>query len=520
MGIFELQDAGGKTFEVDAPDMNAAVSAFQKMQGPQAAASPNPAAPAENTYNWGDMAARAGMAVAGNPMAAFTANQDQVNTLKNAASGVTAGVGYAGAAQEGAANFLKSGINYGLGKVIPGYEEGVAKADALRAQNKMIPSPFEATQTLDQNLYQPTTPEGKVGRAALTAIPASLALTPNALTSIPNAANAAARFGAAPAVAGETTRQAFEGTALETPMSMLASLGTGIGAGMLPKGVKAPLTGPSVQDLKGQAKAAYDRVDAANVMVPATEYQSGMNKLFTTLGQEGFDPTLHPKAAVALRRMDELRGQDVGFNTMETMRKIAQGAAGSIEKDERRIGMIMLRQLDDFVDNLPSNVGNEVKEARSIWHQVKKSEAIEELIQRAKDSAPNFSGSGYENALRREFIRFVKDPDNLRGYSQQEIAALRNVAQGGPMENILRWAGKAAPTGIVSGAGSAGIGYALAGPIGAAAVPAAGFLARQGATKMTERNANTVAELMRTGHLPTKNSPSAAVLFRALMEGQ
>lgn len=395
------------------------------------------------------------------------------------------------------------------------------KFEEVRSQAPFnIPSPSDAIKKLASYLPQPQSPAGKIVGAGVEAVPSALALTPNALKSIPNAVNAATRFGAAPGVAGELTRQGFEGTPLEGPASITASLATGIGAGMLPKGIKPTTNAPSITDLKGQAKAAYDKVDQTAPIIPAAEYDSTMNRLFTTLANEGFDPTLHPKAAVALRRMDEIRGGDVGFNKLETMRKIAKDAAGSIDASERRIGQIMIRQIDDAVDNLPSNVGADIKEARSIWQQVKKSENIEELIQRAKDSAPNFSGSGLENAIRREFIKFVKDPDNLRGYSQQEIAALRNVAQGGPIENVLRWAGKAAPTGIVSGAGSTGVGYLLGGPIGAMAVPAAGYLARQGATKMTERNARIASELMRSGKMPEKQSPSAALLFQALTQGQ
>lgn len=448
---------------------------------------------------------------------------------KAVASKALTGIGYAATAPEGAANLLKEGINWGVGKVVPGYTEAVQKADALRNQVKSIPTPNEAVQTLGQNLPQPQTPIGKVAGAVTEAIPSALALTPNALNSVPNAISAATRFGAVPAATSELAGQAFEGTDIETPVRIGTSLVTGAVAGMLPGGVKAPTTVPTKNELTQQAKAAYDKVDQAGVVVHPQAYNTKMNQMFTNLANEGFDPTLHPKAAAALNRMDELRGMPVSFQTLETMRKIAKTAAGSIERDERRIGYLMLNQIDDLVDNLTpqntvagnaANVAQDIKEARTLWSQVRKSDTLDELMLRAENRAAQFSGSGLENAIRTEFRQLVQNPKKLRGFTVEEQAALRKVAQGGPIENVLRWMGKLSPSGAVSGAISGGAGYALGGPIGAMALPAAGYMARQGATKMTNRNAQIANELMRGGSGRSPSNPSAAILYRALMEGQ
>lgn len=439
------------------------------------------------------------------------------------------GVGYAAAAPEMAADLLKKGINWGVGQVVPGYSEAVAKADALRNQVKSIPTPGESVNALRETLPQPQTSVGKIAGAAVEAIPSAVALTPNAMASVPNALNAAVRYGAVPGAVSEGAGQVFEGTALEMPARIAGSIGSSVAMGMLPGGVQQAARAPSTQELSQKAKDAYQRVEQAGVVVHPNEYNSRMNQMFTTLANEGFDPTLHPKAATALRRMEELKGQPVSFQTMETMRKIAKNAAGSIERDERRIGQIMLTQIDDMVDNLSpantiagnsANVAQDISEARSLWHKVRKSDAIEELMKRAENRAAQFSGSGYENALRTEFRQFVQNPKKLRGFTQQEVEALKKVAQGGPVENVLRWAGKAAPTGIVSSVGGGGLGYLLAGPIGAAAVPATGFLARQGATAMTNRNALMANELIRGAPYTPKPNPSAAILYNALTQGR
>jgi hypothetical protein len=140
-----------------------------------------------------------------------------------------------------------------------------------------------------------------------------------------------------------------------------------------------------------------------------------------------------------------------------------------------------------------------LNEARGLWSRYRKTEIIDELMHRAELSAPNFSGSGLENAVRTEFRALAKNSKKMRGFSKAEQAAIEKVAKGGPIENSLRMLGKAAPTGIVSGALSTGAGFAVGGPVGAVALPAAGGAARLGAKKMTLSNAAKAQEIMRAG---------------------
>ena len=84
---------------------------------------------------------------------------------------------------------------------------------------------------------------------------------------------------------------------------------------------------------------------------------------------------------------------------------------------------------------------------------------------------------------------------------------IRKVANGGPVDNLFRWIGKAAPTGIVSGGLAGGAGYLAGGPIGAAAVLGAGAAGRGLATKMTIGNANRASEAVRGGLLGVSPPP-------------
>jgi hypothetical protein len=175
----------------------------------------------------------------------------------------------------------------------------------------------------------------------------------------------------------------------------------------------------------------------------------------------------------------------------------------------------MVDEIDDYIDSLSerdvvagdASKAKALREARNFYSRAKKAEELDKLVERAELSAPNFSASGMENALRTEFRALAKNDRRLRRFTKEEQEAIRRVAKGGPMENTLRMLGKLAPTGVVSGALSSGAGFVTGGPLGAVALPAAGAAARYAATQMTLRNAAMANELVRRGPLTPPPSP-------------
>ena len=96
------------------------------------------------------------------------------------------------------------------------------------------------------------------------------------------------------------------------------------------------------------------------------------------------------------------------------------------------------------------------------------------------------SGANEDNALRQAIKQLARPINNTNtpvakklGFNDQEIAAIKQTAMGTPIGNAARYLGKLAPTGSVSGVLSAGAGYGAAGPMGAIALPAAGYLAKK-----------------------------------------
>lgn len=275
----------------------------------------------------------------------------------------------------------------------------------------------------------------------------------------------------------------------------------------------------STDALKASAQKAYQRADDAGLVISQPAFGKIVDEITFAVREAGIDKSIHPKATGAFQRLHEnaLAGIEPSLQDMELLRRVAKSAASSIEPDERRIASIMVDKLDEAMDNIsPQDVlaGNPVKgiaalkEARGLWSKVRKSETIQELFEKAKNSAPNFSGSGMENALRTQFRQLANNKSKMRGFNKLEQAAIIAVARGGKMENVLRWMGKFAPTGVVSGALSAGGGFAMGGPAGAAALPLMGGIARKAATRMTKQNARRVDEMVRLGRpLPKTQFP-------------
>ena len=102
----------------------------------------------------------------------------------------------------------------------------------------------------------------------------------------------------------------------------------------------------------------------------------------------------------------------------------------------------MVDKLDDWVSGLTprdvtqgGNVGRAtaaLTEARSLWGRARRGEIIEDLIDRAKLRASQFSGSGLENALRTEFRQLAMNEKRMRGFSDAERNAIEAVSRGGP----------------------------------------------------------------------------------------
>lgn len=304
----------------------------------------------------------------------------------------------------------------------------------------------------------------------------------------------------------EAGKGAFVGTALGGAFPVLAA---GLGRAW---GAFRNQAAPALKNLKTQSQRLYKKADKINLVINKDKVQDFVDNLPDVLREEGYHPRIHSKTAVALDELGVSAADDLTLREAQNLRAIAQAAQKSTEPEEQRMGGILVDMLDDFLESVspddvisgdPKLAANILSQARNLWGRYRKGETIEKLLQLAELNAPNFSGSGAENAIRTEFRnlakQLVRDPRKAKLFTAAERKAIEKVAKGGPIANLLRMLGKFAPTGVVSSTLSGGAGYAVGGPAGAVALPTIGFAARAGATKATLGNARAASELVRRG---------------------
>jgi hypothetical protein len=212
----------------------------------------------------------------------------------------------------------------------------------------------------------------------------------------------------------------------------------------------------------------------------------------------------YPRVSDAIKLVDDYRGAPMTPTEMLQVRKSFQAAAQSADPVEARIGTILIRQFDDFT----SPLAPQIAEANQIYRRAMQGDLIETTIELAGSRSGQFSGSGFENALRTEFRglerKIIKGQLKV---TPDEEALIKRIAQGGFSENLARDVGKAAPRGVVSTGISSGVPFAIGTSIGGPALGAAlaattlgaGEIGRRVATSLQGRNAGLLSALARSG---------------------
>lgn len=209
MALFELQDQSGKTFEVEAPDQAAAVSAFKKFTQPTVAQDIKAGAP-----SW-------------------------------LASGVTSALFPA----EGLMNLAGSGLNWAANKVgLRHPMEGNPNLPAVVEQSKQnaanldkigaVSSPSELVQKIIPK-YEPRTRVGEYVRTATEFLPSAATMGASSLREIPKAA---ATLGLLPAFTSESAGQLTKGSNLEGVARGVGAFGGGVAGAVLNRPTSAVQT--------------------------------------------------------------------------------------------------------------------------------------------------------------------------------------------------------------------------------------------------------------------------------------
>ncbi len=239
-------------------------------------------------------------------------------------------------------------------------------------------------------------------------------------------------------------------------------------------------------------------------------YASLVQKISMNANKSGLDKDITPKAMKVIERMEGGIGNPVTLTELDTLRKVAGNAAGSLEKPDAAIGMQIVDSIDDYLENIPGSafetgnvnpaeVSKKYESARDLWGRARRSEVIQEAFDKARLQA-----SGFENGIRTQFRQILNNKKLSKRFKPAEREAMKKVVKGGRAENLARLIGRFAPSegsahNVLTGMAGVAGGAAVGGPVGAVLVPGIGYVSRNMAQKMTAKNAEFADQLIRSG---------------------
>lgn len=306
---------------------------------------------------------------------------------------------------------------------------------------------------------------------------------------------------------------------------------------------------PSRDQLRQIASGLYREIDEMGAMVDSSRYQRLVDSLSKEMRSKGIDPDITPKAQKALDRMRAAAddGAQMSLSDLETLREVAKNAAGDVtDKRQAMLGSMMVERIDDFMGqpgvlttNAGSSVGQQVqaryKAARDLWGRMRRSELLDEAVQKAERQA-----SGFENGLRIQFRSILNNKKQRQFFQADELKAMDAVVKGSPSANAMKLLGKFGfgeqqATNMLGGSISTGVGATvgnmIAGPpgafVGAATTAGAGSAARRTATRMTKNAADMADSIVRAGrdgrkialeYVKRADSPNPAELAEILIQ--
>lgn len=310
-----------------------------------------------------------------------------------------------------------------------------------------------------------------------------------------------------------------------------------LSAARRPKAVPAPVAVPkaavpTTTAISDASQAAYKRAADAGVVIAPQSLTRAAQAVRQAAARENLNPKLHPKAAAAVEHLEEIaaKGEPLSLEQADQLRQVIKDAESSIDKADRRMGGVMRRRFDTYLEQLgpqdtlagrTPEALEALKDARALYRRKGNSEMLDEMVRKAEVNAgAKYTQAGMEHALRSEFKKLSLNEKKMRMFVPEQRAAIEKVAKGGPVENFMRNVGKFDPTqggmsAVLASTLGGSAGFAAGGPAGMGAgmgaMSALGYVARRGATRATVKNVARAREALVGRGLPS----AAAVPLQA-----
>jgi hypothetical protein len=258
--------------------------------------------------------------------------------------------------------------------------------------------------------------------------------------------------------------------------------------------------------LKKNINDYYKRADEAGGAVTAESHAPMVRRVEQMLTEEGFDAELNPATMSSLRIVREAAQNNQTLKGLEINRKklnnAVSNAVSSRNKEDIRLASMVKQAYDDWYTSLPeeaflfkpsADAVNLRRQGRELAHQKFKADEITWAIERARLRSSQFSGSGFDNALKTEFRQILMNPNRRRIFNDVEIELLETIMDGSLGQKAASFLGRFAVRGPVSGALTTGPAAMMFGAPGAVAALVIGEAGRRGSQLMRARSADDAA---------------------------
>jgi hypothetical protein len=298
---------------------------------------------------------------------------------------------------------------------------------------------------------------------------------------------------------------------------MVAGAATALPFGIGARGAVTPK-----ETVKQQAEDLYGQLRDSGFKIVDRSFRANMQNIAGKMRNEGYTPTGFPKIEGAIKELTTNR-QPKTFDELQALRNIITSAQASNDAAERRLAGILKDEFDNYISNLPTRDVRDAQgrflkdrgqldlweQARGTYSRLKKSEVFSEMLDNAQLDQSKFTQSGAENSLAMQLRNLAKNKNKMRLFTKEEQQSIRESAKGGTTQNLLKFFGRFAPTGPVSGMFAGGA--TVASPMLGLGLAGATTAARAGASAMRRRSVEDLIEQMLTGR-PVRQPPVTATM--------
>ena len=272
---------------------------------------------------------------------------------------------------------------------------------------------------------------------------------------------------------------------------------------------------PEMEAIKSASRAIYKELDNSGVAIKSRSASRLVNSLDELANVEGLDVGITPRSFRAIERVKEAvsKGESIPTRKMDQLRKVAKNAISTTDAADARVGMAIVDEIDDFLDNIKAvdidkgakigaqEVSKKYKTARKLWGRAKRSEMLTDAIEMGMSRK-----AGMEKGIRNELNNLLNRKKSRKFLSKEDVAAIRKVTDGDFKQNFSSMLGglgikfENSPSlfgGLVTGGAVGGLSGSLPLAVGTIAV---GTVSRKIAEKMIKNSGEFLDATARAGN--------------------